>query len=97
MRCRKAPATIPRDYPLFAALCHELSCCFSRIIFRSAIYSYIHFIKLISADNATTMTCMTVCHEYRRSIRRCVTVREMEEGPSRSAAVVKCDGGERCS
>ncbi len=26
-----------------------------------------------------------VCHEYRRSKRRCVTVREMKEGPSSSA------------
>src|ERR1700682_3394783 len=27
----------------------------------------------------------TLCHEYRRSKRRCVTVREMKEGPSGSA------------
>ena len=27
----------------------------------------------------------TVCHEYRRSKRRCATVREMKEGPSRPA------------
>ena len=26
-----------------------------------------------------------VCHEYRRSKRRCATVREMKEGPSGSA------------
>ena len=26
-----------------------------------------------------------MCHEYRRSIRQYATVREMEEGPSRSA------------
>jgi hypothetical protein len=26
-----------------------------------------------------------LCHEYRRSTRRCATVREMEEGPSGSA------------
>ena len=26
-----------------------------------------------------------LCHEYRRSKRRCVTVREMKEGPSGSA------------
>src|SRR6266567_9204989 len=25
----------------------------------------------------------TLCHEYRRSTRRCATVREMKEGPSR--------------
>ena len=31
---------------------------------------------------------MAVCHEYRRSIRRYATVREMEEGPSRSA--IRC-------
>src|SRR5713226_3301917 len=29
-----------------------------------------------------------VCHEYRRSKRRCATVREMKEGPSRSA--IRC-------
>jgi len=29
-----------------------------------------------------------LCHEYRRSKRRCVTVREMKEGPSRSA--IRC-------
>jgi hypothetical protein len=29
-----------------------------------------------------------LCHEYRRSTRRCVTVREMKEGPSRSA--IRC-------
>ena len=28
---------------------------------------------------------MAVCHEYRRSKRRCATVREMKEGPSGSA------------
>src|ERR1700740_2370357 len=49
---------------------------------------------------------MAVCHEYRRSIRRYATVREMKEDPSRppsgadlkppQAAVVKSDGGERC-
>jgi PAS domain-containing protein len=31
---------------------------------------------------------MTVCHEYRRSIRRYATVREMKEDPSRSA--IRC-------
>ena len=31
---------------------------------------------------------MAVCHEYRPSTRRCVTVREMKEGPSRSA--IRC-------
>jgi hypothetical protein len=31
---------------------------------------------------------MAVCHEYRRSIRRDATVREMKEGPSRSA--IRC-------
>ena len=31
---------------------------------------------------------MAVCHEYRRSIRRYATVREMKEGPSRSA--IRC-------
>ncbi len=30
---------------------------------------------------------MAVCHEYRRSKRRCATVREMKEGPSGSATV----------
>ncbi len=39
MRCRKARATIPRDYPLFAALCHGLSCCFSRIIVLLHVHS----------------------------------------------------------
>jgi hypothetical protein len=34
------PATIPRGYPLFAALCHELSCCLSRIIFRKLAIFY---------------------------------------------------------
>jgi UDP-N-acetyl-D-mannosaminuronate dehydrogenase len=29
-----------------------------------------------------------LCHEYRRSKRRCATVREMKEGPSRSA--IRC-------
>src|ERR1700730_9651727 len=29
-----------------------------------------------------------LCHEYRRSTRRCVTVREMKVGPSRSA--IRC-------
>jgi murein endopeptidase len=29
-----------------------------------------------------------LCHEYRRSTRRCATVREMKEGPSRSA--IRC-------
>ena len=29
-----------------------------------------------------------LCHEHRRSTRRCVTVREMKEGPSRSA--IRC-------
>ena len=29
-----------------------------------------------------------LCHEYRRSKRRCVTVREMKEGPSSSA--IRC-------
>jgi hypothetical protein len=29
-----------------------------------------------------------LCHEYRRSKRRCVTVREMKGGPSRSA--IRC-------
>ncbi len=28
---------------------------------------------------------VAVCHEYRRSKRRCATVREMKEGPSGSA------------
>ena len=28
---------------------------------------------------------MVLCHEYRRSKRRCATVREMKEGPSGSA------------
>ncbi len=28
-----------------------------------------------------------VCHEYRRSKRRCATVREMKEGPSGSAMI----------
>ena len=31
---------------------------------------------------------MAVCHEYRRSIRRYATVREMKEDPSRSA--IRC-------
>src|ERR1019366_7597730 len=31
------------------------------------------------------MTRSAVCHEHRRSKRRCATVREMEEGPSRPA------------
>ena len=31
---------------------------------------------------------LAVCHEYRRSIRRDATVREMKEGPSRSA--IRC-------
>jgi hypothetical protein len=48
-----------------------------------------------------------VCHEDRRSKRRCATVREMKEGPSRPAVrfwpqtAASCsrqsDGGERCS
>jgi type IV secretory pathway VirB10-like protein len=29
-----------------------------------------------------------LCHEYCRSIRRCATIREMKEGPSRSA--IRC-------
>ena len=47
-----------------------------------------------------------MCHGHRRSKRRCATVREMKEDPSRpavrsglkppQAAVVKSDGGERC-
>jgi hypothetical protein len=42
-----------------------------------------------------------VCHEYRRSKRRCVTVREMKEGPSgsvvrdRSQATASCCRKER--
>ena len=35
-----------------------------------------------------TRLLTAVCHEYRRSIRRYATVREMEEDPSRSA--IKC-------
>jgi hypothetical protein len=31
---------------------------------------------------------LALCHEYRRSKRRCVTVREMKEGPSSSA--IRC-------
>jgi hypothetical protein len=31
---------------------------------------------------------LALCHEYRRSTRRCATVREMKEGPSRSA--IRC-------
>jgi len=37
---------------------------------------------------ATESPPMAVCHEYRRSIRRDATVREMKEGPSRSA--IRC-------
>ncbi len=33
---------------------------------------------------------MAVCHEYRRSKRRCATVREMKEGPSGSAISERC-------
>ena len=31
---------------------------------------------------------VALCHEHRRSTRRCATVREMKEGPSRSA--IRC-------
>jgi hypothetical protein len=44
-----------------------------------------------SSDTKTQLAAMQrcplwrLCHEERRSKRRCVTVREMKEGPSRSA------------
>jgi hypothetical protein len=40
----------------------------------------------LGADTATLQ--WVLCHEYRRSKRRCATVREMKEGPSRSA--IRC-------
>ena len=55
----------------------------------------------------TSCPIWVVCHEHRRSKRRCATVREMKEGPSGSAIrsqipshrkllSVKSHGGERC-
>src|ERR1035437_8960104 len=39
-------------------------------------------IKIIAAVHSQCR-CWVVCHEHRRSKRRCATVREMKEGPSR--------------
>jgi NAD(P)-dependent dehydrogenase (short-subunit alcohol dehydrogenase family) len=39
-------------------------------------------------DVSTMGPLRVLCHEYRRSKRRCATVREMKEGPSRSA--IRC-------
>src|SRR5215208_2699001 len=45
---------------------------------------------LKAAQGACKLRCplWVLCHEHRRSKRRCVTVREMKEGPSRPA--VRC-------
>ena len=53
--------------------------------------------RRIAVNSAKLLECraaivvspfMAVCHEYRRSIRRYATVREMKEDPSRSA--IRC-------
>ncbi len=43
---------------------------------------------MASIVNEAPSPSWVLCHEYRRSKRRCVTVREMKEGPSRSA--IRC-------
>ena len=42
----------------------------------------------LQAQDRHLLPAMAVCHEYRRSIRRYATVREMKEDPSRSA--IRC-------
>ena len=67
----------------------------SRLAARERIYpdlqvsNAIRWRRLMRAEvELPSCRFLAVCHEYRRSIRRCVTVREMEEGPSRSA--IRC-------
>src|SRR5262249_34929606 len=60
-----------------------------------------------AAKAARSCPLRFLCHEHRRSKRRCATVREMKEGPFEvgdqfadfkppQAAAVKSRGGERC-
>jgi hypothetical protein len=44
--------------------------------------------KQLSSNESGRLPLMVVCHEYRRSIRRYATVREMKEDPSSSA--IRC-------
>jgi hypothetical protein len=62
------------------------------------------YCNLSAVDERGQCPVRVLCHEHRPSKRRCATVREMKEGPSRSAimgrsqAAASCCGqGERCS
>jgi uncharacterized protein (TIGR00369 family) len=45
-------------------------------------------VSLVRPITPETGPIRALCHEHRRSTRRCATVREMKEGPSRSA--IRC-------
>ena len=72
----------------------------------NAVAQRTYFKSPAQLSSGAVRRAWVLCHEYRRSTRRCVTVREMKAAlrvrqsgvdlKPPQAAVVKSDGGERC-
>ena len=60
------------------------------VLLLHALLLPINIYRLVAPVSPDASKCpkRVLCHEYRRSKRRCATVREMKEGPSRSA--IRC-------
>src|ERR1700720_3861283 len=82
-----APGTIPRRFCSASVLVSDG-------LRRSMYYSITEDAGIIGVSYDVEFCVVgldrkwVLCHEYRRSTRRCVTVREMKVGPSRSA--IRC-------
>jgi hypothetical protein len=62
-----------------------------RMSFASQMTTVYHIgsqLLCITADREARLPPWVLCHEHRRSTRRCATVREMKEVPSSSA--IRC-------